>query len=153
MEKENGPMNAAALYNAMWWMYHSSKDYAEKSWGWRNCLSGPLKGPDFMLCDYQHQQNIPWIANTIFSRNGGEIIRCGWIGEWIYWPLGTTSNYSATANLHSSQITTAPSRLFQSTMSSPSVPWQRFLTVKFLQLPKYKRLKVGGVQAYDHSSD
>jgi hypothetical protein len=39
-----------------------------------------------------------------------------WIGEWIYWPLftplGTTSNYSATANLHNSQITAAPAKLF-----------------------------------------
>jgi hypothetical protein len=35
-----------------------------------------------------------------------------WIGKWIYWTLiyialGTTSNYSATANLHILQITTA----------------------------------------------
>jgi hypothetical protein len=27
-----------------------------------------------------------------------------WIGEWIDWPLGTTSNCSAAANLHTSEI-------------------------------------------------
>jgi hypothetical protein len=45
------------------------------------------------------------------------------IGESIYWPLGTTSNYSATANLHSLEITTA------NTTSSPacSVFNSRFL--------------------------
>jgi hypothetical protein len=36
--------------------------------------------------------------------------------EWIYWrlhtPLGTTSNYSAIANFHALQITTAPSKPF-----------------------------------------
>jgi hypothetical protein len=40
-----------------------------------------------------------------------------WIGEldlltYFYTPLGTTSNYNATANLHSSQITTAPNKPF-----------------------------------------
>jgi hypothetical protein len=40
-----------------------------------------------------------------------------WIGEWIYWPLihsplRNTSNYIATANLHNSQITTAPAKPF-----------------------------------------
>jgi hypothetical protein len=34
-----------------------------------------------------------------------------WIGEWIYWPLytrlGTTSNYSAIADIHTLQITAA----------------------------------------------
>jgi hypothetical protein len=40
-----------------------------------------------------------------------------WIGEPIYWPLITTrfeitSNYSATANLHKSKITTAPDKPF-----------------------------------------
>jgi hypothetical protein len=56
-----------------------------------------------------------------------------WIGEWISWPLihtlGTTSNYSATANLHNSQITTAPAKSF------PAVPWKRILTVEILQIP------------------
>jgi hypothetical protein len=40
-----------------------------------------------------------------------------WIGgldllTHLYTPLGTTSNYSATANLHNSQITTAPTKPF-----------------------------------------
>jgi hypothetical protein len=38
-----------------------------------------------------------------------------WIGERIYWPLTHTTwkyNYSATINLHNSQITTAPSKPF-----------------------------------------
>jgi hypothetical protein len=41
-----------------------------------------------------------------------------WIGEWIYLPLihtlGITSNYSATANFHNSQIATAPTKPFSS---------------------------------------
>jgi hypothetical protein len=41
-----------------------------------------------------------------------------WIGEWfmanLYAPLRTTSNYSTTANLHNSQITTAPAKPFSS---------------------------------------
>jgi hypothetical protein len=41
----------------------------------------------------------------------------GRIGELIYWPLihttrGTTSNYRPTANLHNSQVTTAPAKPF-----------------------------------------
>jgi hypothetical protein len=34
--------------------------------------------------------------------------------DHLYTPLGTTSNYSATANLHNSQITTAPAKPFLS---------------------------------------
>jgi hypothetical protein len=53
--------------------------------------------------------------------------------NWTYWPLihsiVSTSNYSATANLHNSQITTAPSLL-----PSPAIPWQWLLTVEILQL-------------------
>jgi hypothetical protein len=41
-------------------------------------------------------------------------------------PLGTTSNYSAIANLHISQITTAPAKHSSSLLSSPAVPWQWF---------------------------
>jgi hypothetical protein len=38
------------------------------------------------------------------------------IGYWIYWPLihGTTSHHSATANLHTVQITIAPAKFFYS---------------------------------------
>jgi hypothetical protein len=40
-----------------------------------------------------------------------------WIDEWIYWPLiytrlGTRGNYSTTANLHNSQITTESAKPF-----------------------------------------
>jgi hypothetical protein len=40
-----------------------------------------------------------------------------WIGEWIYWlltPLGTTGIYSAIADHHTLQITTAPAKPFSS---------------------------------------
>jgi hypothetical protein len=50
----------------------------------------------------------------------------------------TTNNYSATANLHNSQITTSPLRLFQLDVSSPAVPWQRFLIVEILRLHELK---------------
>jgi hypothetical protein len=43
--------------------------------------------------------------------------------------LGTTSNYSATADLHTLQITAA------NTKSSPAVSWEQLLTVEVLQLP------------------
>jgi hypothetical protein len=34
--------------------------------------------------------------------------------DYLHTPLGTTANYSATANLHNSQITTAPAKPFSS---------------------------------------
>jgi hypothetical protein len=41
---------------------------------------------------------------------------CFWIGDWIYWPLLTwlviTLNYSAIANFHTLQITTAHAKSF-----------------------------------------
>jgi hypothetical protein len=43
--------------------------------------------------------------------------------------LETTSNYSATADLHNPQITTAPAKPFQPAVSSLAFPWQRLLTV------------------------
>jgi hypothetical protein len=52
--------------------------------------------------------------------------------------LGTTSNYSATANLHNSQITTAPAKIFQAAVSSLAVPWKRLVTVEILQLHALK---------------
>jgi hypothetical protein len=60
-----------------------------------------------------------------------------WIDEFIdhlYTRLGITSNYSATATLHSSQITTAPAKPFPSLLSSLAVSWQRRLTVEILEL-------------------
>jgi hypothetical protein len=58
-----------------------------------------------------------------------------WFGnrftDHLYIQLKTTSNYSTTANLHTSQITTA---FFHPAVSSAAVPWQRLLTVEILQL-------------------
>jgi hypothetical protein len=46
-----------------------------------------------------------------------------WILDlYIYTRLGITDNYSAIANLHNSQITTAPSKSFQPVVASPTVP-------------------------------
>jgi hypothetical protein len=43
--------------------------------------------------------------------------------DHLYATLGTTSNYSANANLHNSQITTAPTKpSFQPAVSSTAVP-------------------------------
>jgi hypothetical protein len=53
--------------------------------------------------------------------------------DHLYTRIVSTSNYSATANLHSSQITTATAESFPAHMSSSAVPWQRFLTVEILQ--------------------
>jgi hypothetical protein len=53
------------------------------------------------------------------------VTRCGvWIGYWIYWTLKTltTKDYSAIANLHTLQITTAHTT---SSISSLGVAWQR----------------------------
>jgi hypothetical protein len=53
--------------------------------------------------------------------------------------LGTTSNCSATAYLHNSQITTAPARPFSSLLClQQSFPSKRLLTVDILQLPALK---------------
>jgi hypothetical protein len=44
--------------------------------------------------------------------------------DHLYTQLGTTSNYSAIANLHTLQITTAFAKpLFQPAVSSSAVPW------------------------------
>jgi hypothetical protein len=48
--------------------------------------------------------------------------------DHLHTHLGTTSSYSAIANHHNSQITTAPAKPF------PAVPWQRLVTVDILQL-------------------
>jgi hypothetical protein len=84
---------------------------------------------------YFHAANM----NTVTCRVNywwgfGLVIR--FIGH-LYTRLGTTSNYSATANLHNSQITTAPAKPFSS-LSSLSVPWQRLLTVEILQFHALK---------------
>jgi hypothetical protein len=63
-----------------------------------------------------------------------------WIGEWIYLlhlphRLGTTSNYSATDNIHNSQMTTAPAKCFPACCIFSSRSWQWLLTVEIPQLP------------------
>jgi hypothetical protein len=68
----------------------------------------------FKMCSSETQYNV-----TCF---GGVTIDGGWIGEWIFGPLGTTSSYSATATLHNSQITTAPDKPFSSLLSTTAVP-------------------------------
>jgi hypothetical protein len=52
--------------------------------------------------------------------------------------LGTTSNYSAAANLHDSQIITVPAKALQPAMSSLPVSWQRLLIVEILLLHALK---------------
>jgi hypothetical protein len=61
--------------------------------------------------------------------------------------LGSTSNNSAIANLHNSQITTAPAKLSQPTVSSPAVPSQRLLTVQIFQLQALTSLLSGEYRA------
>jgi hypothetical protein len=51
--------------------------------------------------------------------------------DLLYTPLGTTSNYSATFNLHTLQITTAPAKPFPACCV---LTWQQLLTVDILQL-------------------
>jgi hypothetical protein len=48
--------------------------------------------------------------------------------------LGTASNYSATPNLHNSQITTAPAKHLLACCVFTSHSWQRLLTVEVFQL-------------------
>jgi hypothetical protein len=53
-----------------------------------------------------------------------------WIGELdllthLYTPLGSTSNYGATGNLHTLQITAAPAMHFPAFQSLRVVTWQR----------------------------
>jgi hypothetical protein len=54
--------------------------------------------------------------------------------DHLYTRLGISSIYSATANLHNSQITTSPVSLLQAAVSSPAVPWQRLLPAEIPQL-------------------
>jgi hypothetical protein len=50
-------------------------------------------------------------------------------------PLRTTSNYSATADLHNSQITTEPAKLFPACCVFTNRSLAAALTVEILQLP------------------
>jgi hypothetical protein len=58
--------------------------------------------------------------------------------DHLYTWLGPTSNYSATANLHNSQITTAPAKHFPFFCVFTSRSWQRLLTVEILHLHALK---------------
>jgi hypothetical protein len=51
------------------------------------------------------------------------------------WWMDLLTTYSANANLHNSQITTAPAKRFSSLLPSPAIPRQRLLTLEILQLP------------------
>jgi hypothetical protein len=67
----------------------------------------------------------------------GVTINGVWTGDSIdhlHTRLANTSNYSATANLHKSQITTAPAKPFKPALSLPAGPWQRHLKAEILQL-------------------
>jgi hypothetical protein len=52
----------------------------------------------------------------------------------LYTPLVFTNNYNVTANLHNSQITTAPTKPFQPALFLLAFSWQRLLMVEILQL-------------------
>jgi hypothetical protein len=58
--------------------------------------------------------------------------------DHLYTQLGTTSNYSATANIHNSQIITAPAKSFQPAVSSPAFPRQRLLSAEILQFHVFR---------------
>jgi hypothetical protein len=70
----------------------------------------------------------------------------GFIDHW-YTPLGSTINYNATANLHNSQITTAPSKPFPSLLCLQ----QPFL-VEILRLPALTSLLLGEYPATERFS-
>jgi hypothetical protein len=50
-----------------------------------------------------------------------------------YTQLGTTGNYSATANLHNLQFTVRPTSILNLLQSPLSVSWQRALTQELYQ--------------------
>jgi hypothetical protein len=75
----------------------------------------------------------------ILSQFGCVTIDRVWIGEWsighLYTPLGTTSNYSTTANLHTLQITAV------NTKSPPACRVFNscsLATMEILQLPAFR---------------
>jgi hypothetical protein len=79
---------------------------------------------------------ITWVKNMAI------ILSCVWLSlgfgftDHFNIQLVTTLNYRAIADLHTSQITTAHAKSFQSAVSSPVIPWQQLLTVEILQLPR-----------------
>jgi hypothetical protein len=67
--------------------------------------------------------------------------------DHLHTALETTSNISVSANLNTSQITTAPAKPFSSLLSSSAVPWQRLLRVEILQLPALRSCFVTAARA------
>jgi hypothetical protein len=61
-----------------------------------------------------------------------------WFIYHLYTRLDTTSNYSAIAKLHNSQITTVAAKFFQIAVFSPALPWKRLLTVGILNFHAIK---------------
>jgi hypothetical protein len=55
--------------------------------------------------------------------------------DHLYTSLGTTSIYSAIANLHTLQITTAQAKFLQPGVAPAAVLWQQFITEEIFQLP------------------
>jgi hypothetical protein len=106
-------------------------------------------------CDWLHIITQSWNVTkrlgtkwqeTIILSNIRSVNRRGL--DWIYWQLFstwlmTTLHYSAVADLHTLQNTTAHAKSFQSAMSSPVVPWQRFLTVEMLQRTRPRHCQLG----------
>jgi hypothetical protein len=62
--------------------------------------------------------------------------------DYLYSQVVTITNYSATANLYNSQITTAPTKTFHPAVSSQAIPWQRLLTVEIIQLPSTRHCRL-----------
>jgi hypothetical protein len=70
--------------------------------------------------------------------------------EYLYTPLGTTSNYSAIANLHTLQIATAPPKLFPAYVFNSRSLATAF-TVEILQHPALTSLLSREYPATEHS--
>jgi hypothetical protein len=68
-----------------------------------------------------------------------------WIGfiDHLCTPLGSTSNYSAVANLHTLKITAAPAKPSRACRVFNSVLCQRLLTLEILHLPALTPLQSG----------
>jgi hypothetical protein len=89
----------------------------------------------------QHLNNLITSSNVTITLSRDRVMIDGVsVGDSIYSPLIHTKhnymykNYSATDNLHNSQMATAPAKhILQPPISSSAVPWQRLLTVEVLQ--------------------
>jgi hypothetical protein len=96
-----------------------------------NILSGRNIFAEF--CNERKQNTVTYYGVTI-----------GFL-DHLYTRLGTTSNCSAIANLHTlNKLLTLPLSRFQPAVSSPAVSWQWLLTVEILQLHALKSCLNGG---------